>query len=124
MQRKRGERPSNNQIRFVPQSILHLLCPSRFDRQGPGAHKPVAGSTFEEVLYGNDSDSEVESDEEDNAKGHKKRTNVHGGVRLRVDNDQPMDLLESAVTKVTSESRPLFPDLPNTNTRRHSLQED
>ena len=121
MQRKRKERLSNNKIRFVPQSILRLLCPSRFDCQGPGAHKPVAGSTFEEVLYGDDPDSETESDEEDNAKGHKKRMNVHGGVRLRVDNDQPMDLLESAVTQVTSTSRPLFSGLSNIDARRHSL---
>ena len=65
-------------------------------------HKTVAGSTFEDVLYGDDSNSEAEDDEEENTGGRKKRRDVHGGARLRIDNDQPMDLLESAVTQVTS----------------------
>ena len=72
------------------------------DSQVSGVHKLVAGSSFEDVLYGADSDSEAEDDEEENAGGRKKRGDVHGGARLRVDNDQPMDLLESAVTQVTS----------------------
>ena len=71
------------------------------DSQTPGALKLAAGSTFEDVLYGEDSDSEVE-DNEENTENRKKRGGDHGGARLRIDNDQPMDLLQSAVTQVTS----------------------
>jgi hypothetical protein len=59
-------------------------------------------------LYDNDSDSEVEHGEEENHGGRKKWGDDHGGVRLRIDNDQPMDLLESAMTQVSSESGALF----------------
>ena len=100
--RKRKQRLPNNQIRSV---IDHpyLFCCLTIDSQTPGVNKPVTGSTFEDVLYGDDSDSEAEDDEEDeNSRGRKKR-GVHTGARLRVDNDQPMDLLESAVTQVTGE---------------------
>lgn len=76
------------------------------DPQVPGHRKPVTGSTFEEVLYGDDPDSEAEGDDEDDSGGRKKRGGVHGGARLRIDNDQPMDLLESAVTQMTSELKP------------------
>lgn len=77
------------------------------DCQEPGVNKLVTGSTFEDVLYGDDSDSEAEDDEEEeNTRGRKKRGDVRGGARLRVDNDQPMDLLESAVTQVTSKLNP------------------
>lgn len=81
------------------------MCLLTVDHQGSGAHKPVAESTFEDVIYGDDSDSEAEDEEEEeNTGSRKKRGDTHGGARLRVDNDQPMDLLESAVTQVTSES--------------------
>ena len=75
----------------------------------PGIPKLAAGSTFEDVLYGSDSDSGAEDDEEENTGGHKKRGDVRGGARLRIDNDQPMDLLESAVTQVTSKLNAWLP---------------
>ena len=95
--------------------ITHHLCSLTVDPQTSGAHKPVAGSTFEEVLYGDDSDNEAEEvEEEENTGSRKKRGDVHGGARLRIDNDQPMDLLESAVTQVTSKLNLWLPVLSNT----------
>lgn len=93
------------------------------DPQAPGLHRPVTGSTFEEVLYGDDSDSEAEGDEEENSRRLKKRGDVHGSARLRTDDDQPMDLLESAATQVTSKFKPLPPILSNICFRRYSLEE-
>ena len=104
---------------------LSLLYSLTIDCQTPGIHKPVAGSTFEDVLYGDDSESEAEDDEEEeNTRGRRKRGNVHGGARLRIDNDQPMDLLESAVTQVTSELNPWLQILLDTHFRRCSLEEE
>ncbi|KAG2015784.1 hypothetical protein CC2G_009019 [Coprinopsis cinerea AmutBmut pab1-1] len=66
--------------------------------------KPVAGDAFEDVLYG--SESELEDDEEDEApaaqtKSSKKRGDV-SHVRLRVDDDDPTDLLQGISSKVTN----------------------
>ena len=71
------------------------------EHQGPS--KPVAGDAFEDVLYG--SESELEDSEDEGAEAaptasKKKQQNL--GVRLRLDNDEPMDLLEGAATRVTS----------------------
>ena len=104
MRRKRKQRLPSDKIRSVAEFIPHLFCYLMIDCQEPDANKPVTGSTFEDVLYGDDSDSEAEGDEvEESVRGRKKRGDVQGGARLRVDNDQPMDLLESAMTQVTSE---------------------
>ncbi|PPR02396.1 hypothetical protein CVT26_011364 [Gymnopilus dilepis] len=71
------------------------------EHQGPS--KPVAGDAFEDVLYG--SESELEDSEDEGAEAaptasKKKQQNL--GVRLRLDNDEPMDLLEGAATRVTN----------------------
>jgi ribosomal RNA-processing protein 12 len=68
--------------------------------------KPVTGTAFEDVLYGDESNSEADaSDNDDDEAPHnnakKKHTRVQG-ARLRMDNDEPMDLLEGAATHVTS----------------------
>ena len=107
--RKRKQRQQNSKIRFVSEFITYLLCSLTASSQAPGVPKLAAGSTFEDVLYGNDSDGEAEDDEEESTEDHKKQGNIHGGARLRIDNDQPMDLLESAVTQVTSKSNAPLP---------------
>ena len=115
MRRKRKQRPPSSNIRSVVEFSPHLLYPLTIDCQVPGVHNPATGSTFEDVLYAQDSESEVEDDGgEGNTRGRKKRGDVRGGVRLRIDNDQPMDLLESAATQVTSELSHLLPNLFNT----------
>jgi len=103
---------------------VYLPCSLTTDSQTSGAPKLAAGSTFEDVLYGSDSESEAEDDEEENAGGNKKRGNVHGGARLRIDNDQPMDLLESAVTQVTSKLDAWLPNASNNCFWRCSLEEE
>jgi len=103
---------------------VHLPYSLTTDSQTPGAPKLAAGSTFEDVLYGSDSESEAEDHEEENTEGNKKRGSVHGGARLRIDNDQPMDLLESAVTQVASKLDAWLPNASNNCFWRCSLEEE
>ncbi|EJF65237.1 ribosomal RNA-processing protein 12 [Dichomitus squalens LYAD-421 SS1] len=66
--------------------------------------KPAAGDAFEDVLYGSESEIE-DSDEEDapaQSAGQVKRKGKDAGARLRVDDDEPMDLLSGAASRVTS----------------------
>ncbi len=66
--------------------------------------KPVAGDAFEDVLYGSESELD-DSDEEDRPSQTataSKRKGKDAGARLRVDNDEPMDLLSGAASRVTS----------------------
>ena len=90
--------------------------------QTPGLNNPATASTFEEVLYGDLSESEAEGDEDGVSRG-RKRGDVHGGSRLRNDNDQPMDLLDSVVTRVTSKLKPSPSILFNIYFRRYSHEE-
>ena len=66
--------------------------------------KPAAGDAFEDVLYG--SESEIEDSDDDDAHAHNvgaaKRKGKDAGARLRVDDDEPMDLLSGAASRVTS----------------------
>lgn len=68
--------------------------------------KVVTGDAFEDVLYGSESELD-ESDEEEHAQrgGNSKRKGNEHGLRLRVDDDEPMDLLQGAVSRITSACR-------------------
>lgn len=72
--------------------------------QGPSA-KPATGDAFEDVLYG--SESELDSDDEGPSAPAPKRKNIDHGARLRVDDDEPMDLLQGAASRITS-TPPLY----------------
>ncbi|OBZ70964.1 Ribosomal RNA-processing protein 12 [Grifola frondosa] len=66
--------------------------------------KRAAGDAFEDVLYG--SESEIDDSDEEQAPVRNappsKRKGKDAGARLRVDDDEPMDLLEGAASRVTS----------------------
>ena len=67
------------------------------------ASKPAAGDAFEDVLYGSESELGDSDDEEaEQAPRAQGRKGNAGGARLRVDDDQPMDLLSGAASGVTS----------------------
>jgi hypothetical protein len=67
--------------------------------------KPVAGDAFEDVLYG--SESEIEDSEGESAHEPVSRKKNDGdGARLRLDDEEPMDLLQGATGKITSTSFP------------------
>ncbi|KAI8992894.1 NUC173-domain-containing protein [Trametes punicea] len=65
--------------------------------------KSVVGDAFEDVLYGSESELEDSDDEEAPAqKGASNRKAKDSGARLRVDDDEPLDLLSGAASKVTT----------------------
>nr|VWP02479.1 G protein alpha subunit [Ganoderma boninense] len=68
--------------------------------------RPTAGDAFEDVLYGSESEIE-DSDDEDRPMqntGATKRKGKDASARLRVDDDDPMDLLSGAASRVTTAS--------------------
>jgi hypothetical protein len=66
------------------------------------AAKTTAGEAFEDVLYG--SESEIEDSEDDDAPAARRKGTKDFGARLRVDDDEPMDLLAGTASRVTSSS--------------------
>lgn len=66
--------------------------------------KVPTGDAFEDVLYGSESELD-DSDEDEQASrptAGPKRKAVEQGVRLRVDDDEPMDLLQGVASRLTS----------------------
>ena len=75
---------------------------AHFMAKKPSGRK-VAGDAFEDVLYGNEDEEDSDEDEPDDCTsvpGHPAKS----GARIRVDDDEPMDLLSGAASRVTSES--------------------
>lgn len=76
------------------------------DDDAPGKAKAGAGDAFEDVLYGSESeldDSDDENEAQTTAAAPAKHHRHAGeGVRLKMDDDEPMDLLAGAATRVTS----------------------
>lgn len=74
------------------------------DAKEPTFSKPAAGDAFEDVLYG--SESELDDDSEDDRPAPQvqssKKKAVEYGARLRLDDDEPTDLLQGATSKITS----------------------
>lgn len=65
----------------------------------------ATGDAFEDVLYGSESELDESDDEEQLHRGvSSKRKDGEHGLRLRVDDDEPMDLLQGAVSRITSVS--------------------
>ncbi|KAF9812553.1 hypothetical protein IEO21_06143 [Rhodonia placenta] len=74
------------------------------EEEEPAAKPATGGDAFEDVLYGSeseldDSDDEVAADR--NPRKGKAKGN-DGGARLRLDDDEPMDLLQGAASRVTN----------------------
>jgi len=62
------------------------------------------------VLYGSESDlSDSNEDEEEVTATTGKRRGGDFSARLRLDDDEPLDLLSGAATRVTSETTPCPP---------------
>jgi ribosomal RNA-processing protein 12 len=71
----------------------------------PSSRKPTVGDAFEDVLYGSESELE-DSDDEDvhTAQSKSGKKTMEQGARLRLDDDEPMDLLQGAAGNVISTS--------------------
>ncbi|KEP47350.1 ribosomal RNA-processing protein [Rhizoctonia solani 123E] len=73
--------------------------------------RATTGDAFEDVLYGSDSDSSDAGSEADSkpTKGQKQKDKPKpnskvqkSGMRIRLDNDEPMDLLQGSATRLTT----------------------
>ncbi|PPQ62932.1 hypothetical protein CVT24_006172 [Panaeolus cyanescens] len=64
--------------------------------------KAKAGDAFEDVLYGSESELEDSDDEVEAAPSTSKKRQQKQEIRLKMDDDEPMDLLQGAATRVTS----------------------
>jgi ribosomal RNA-processing protein 12 len=64
------------------------------------ATSKVTGDAFEDVLYGSQSELDDSDDEESIIVAGNKKKNDQD-VRLRLDDDEPMDLLEGAAMRIT-----------------------
>ena len=60
--------------------------------------KPATGYAFEDILYGSESEMD---DSEDEKHPPAKNNPRKQDVRLRMDDDEPMDLLEGAAARIT-----------------------
>ncbi|CAK5265693.1 unnamed protein product [Mycena citricolor] len=76
------------------------------DEDAPAATKPVSGDAFEDVLYGSESELDDSDEEEPQPRRGQqdKRKAAQNNIRLRVDDDEPMDLLQGAASRVTQGS--------------------
>ena len=102
--RKKASRAGedDDEVRHSNEPILKSLK-SILDQPPPP--KPVASDAFEDVLYG--SESEIEDSEGESL--HEpvpRKKNDRDGTRLRLDDEEPMDLLQGATGKITSKSFP------------------
>ncbi|KAI0320923.1 ribosomal RNA-processing protein 12 [Amylostereum chailletii] len=73
------------------------------DEEPSGKAKPMTGNAFEDVLYG--SESELEDSDDEGAEQRpaaNKRKGADYATRLRVDDDEPMDLLSGAAARVAN----------------------
>ncbi|KAF8070663.1 armadillo-type protein [Lyophyllum atratum] len=74
------------------------------DEEAP-ATKPATGDAFEDVLYGSESELDDTDDEAPiQASKHPKKKMQEHGARLRMDDDEPMDLLSGAASRITNAS--------------------
>lgn len=68
--------------------------------------KATAGDAFEDILYGSESEGDGSDNDDEGGNRSQPRTKgknqVHG-MRLRMDDDEPMDLLDGVASRVTSE---------------------
>ncbi|KAM6501995.1 Armadillo-type fold [Amanita muscaria] len=63
--------------------------------------KPVAGDAFEDVLYGSESEADDSDEDGSNVPATIPKKNNGVGSRIRLDDDEPMDLLSGAALRVT-----------------------
>jgi len=73
------------------------------DDKGPPA-KLATGDAFEDVLYGSESELDDSDDEGPSIRSNtpSKRKSADQGARLRIDDDEPMDLLQGAASRITN----------------------
>lgn len=72
------------------------------DNEEAPSGKVTTGDAFEDVLYGSESEYEDTDDESQVDRPTVAKTKSEYGVRLRTDDDEPMDLLEGVASRVAN----------------------
>ncbi|KAI6040319.1 armadillo-type protein [Pisolithus marmoratus] len=72
------------------------------DNEEAPSGKVATGDAFEDVLYGSESEYEDTDDESQVDRHTVPKTKSQHGVRLRADNDEPMDLLKGVASRVAN----------------------
>ena len=76
--------------------------------------KPTTGDAFEDVLYASESElGDSDEDDEEVAAPAGKQRGGRFAARLRLDDEEPMDLLSGAASRITSENT--TPDCDSTS---------
>ncbi|KAG8771972.1 hypothetical protein FRC12_003310 [Ceratobasidium sp. 428] len=65
----------------------------------------TTGDAFEDVLYGSDSDLDSDVDYTSNKKSTKQKGKQKADMRIRLDNDEPMDLLHGSAARLTTSAQ-------------------
>ncbi|THH02095.1 hypothetical protein EW026_g741 [Hermanssonia centrifuga] len=75
------------------------------DEEPVAKAKPAAGDAFEDIVYGSESELDDSDDEHQgpSSKRAPQRKRETSGARLRVDDDEPMDLLSGAASRITND---------------------
>ncbi|KAK7005671.1 rRNA processing protein [Favolaschia claudopus] len=75
----------------------------RDNEEEESAVKPATGDAFEDVLYGSESELDDSDDDEPQQRGQAsaKKKGADHGARIRIDDDEPMDLLQGAASRIT-----------------------
>ncbi|KAF8650444.1 hypothetical protein AX16_005247 [Volvariella volvacea WC 439] len=74
--------------------------------ENPEIHnsRPATGDAFEDVLYGSESEADNDNEEGESVQHNRKRRSMQG-VRLRTDDDEPIDLLQGMASRITTFSK-------------------
>ena len=84
----------------MPDSLSMYLCLLILNALQIVPSKVATGDAFEDVLYGSQSELDDSDDEGSVIVTGNKKKNIQD-VRLRLDDDEPMDLLEGAAMRMT-----------------------
>ncbi|KAG9078106.1 hypothetical protein FRC06_008534 [Ceratobasidium sp. 370] len=72
----------------------------------PGPTRTITGDAFEDVLYGSDADSDSDAGSEPASRPAKQQKRKQKtDMRIRLDNDEPMDLLHGSAARLTTSAQ-------------------
>ncbi|KAG8697143.1 hypothetical protein FRC09_008038, partial [Ceratobasidium sp. 395] len=67
--------------------------------------RTITGDAFEDVLYGSNSDSDSDADSTPDKQSSKQKGKQKADMRIRLDNDEPMDLLHGSAARLTTSAQ-------------------
>ncbi|KAG6845310.1 hypothetical protein H0H87_011160 [Tephrocybe sp. NHM501043] len=101
----RAEEGDDDENEVSSKTLNNTLGHANMELQAP-MNRAVTGDAFEDVLYGSESELGDSDDDEAPAQSNKqqKKKQVEHGARLRLDDDEPIDLLAGAASRITNKN--------------------